>query len=87
MTSDVTNLLEGLNRKELLEITNLKKISIPNNWSRELIVELLSLNITLDDIQTNKTKPIKSKKISEGGPIIVIKILLRPLRMLLQLKI
>ena len=77
MTSDVTNLLKGLNRKELLEITNLKKISIPNNWSRELIIELLSLNITLDDIQTNKAKPIKTKKISEGAPIIVMKDLVK----------
>ena len=77
MTSDVNNPLKGLNRKELLEIANLKKISIPNNWSRELIVELLSLNITLDDIQTKKTKPVMTKKISEGGPIIVIKDLVK----------
>ena len=77
MTSDVNNTLKGLNRKELLEIANLKKISIPNNWSRKLIIELLSLNITLDDIQTNKTKPVKSKKLSEGGPIIVIKDLVK----------
>ena len=77
MTSDVNNTLKGLNRKELLEIANLKKISIPNNWSRELIVELLSLNITLDDIQTKKTKPVMTKKISEGGPIIVIKDLVK----------
>ena len=77
MTSDVNNLLKGLNRKELLEIADQKKISIPNNWSKQLIKELLSLNITLDDIQTNKTKPIKSKKISEVGPIIVIKDLVK----------
>ena len=60
-----------------MEIANLKKISIPNNWSRKLIIELLSLNITLDDIQTNKTKPIKTKKISEGAPIIVMKDLVK----------
>jgi len=60
-----------------LEIANLKKISIPNNWSRKLIIELLSLNITLDDIQTNKTKPIKTKKKSEGAPIIVMKDLVK----------
>jgi len=77
LTSDVNQLLNGLNRKELLEIANLKKISIPNNWSRELIVELLSLNITVEDIQTNKTKPVKAKKISEGSPIIVIKDLVK----------
>ena len=77
MTSDVNNLLNGLNRKELLEIANLKKISIPNNWSNELIVELLTLNITLEDIHTNKTKPVIAKKISEGSPIIVIKDLVK----------
>ena len=72
MTSDVKNLLKELNRKELLEIADLKKISIPNNWSKQLIVELLSLNVTIDDIQTNKTKPVKSKRISENPPIIII---------------
>ena len=77
MTSDVNNLLKGLNRKELLKIANQKKISIPNNWSKQLIEELLSLNITLDDIQTNKTKLVKTKKISEGSPIIVIKDLVK----------
>ncbi len=77
LTSDVKNLLKGLNRKELLEIADLKKISIPKNWSKQLIEELLSLNITLDDIQTNKTKPVKTKKISEGTPIIVIKDLVK----------
>jgi len=77
LTSDVNNLLKGLNRKELLKIANQKKISIPNNWSKQLIEELLSLNITLDDIQTNKTKLVKTKKISEGSPIIVIKDLVK----------
>ena len=77
MTSDFNKLLNGLNRKELLEIANLKKIRIPNNWSRELVVELLSLNITLDDIQTNKIKPVTTKKTSEGSPIIVIKDLVK----------
>ncbi len=77
MTSDVNKLLNGLNRKELLEIANLKKIRIPNNWSRELVVELLSLNITLDDTQKNKIKPVTTKKTSEGRPIIVIKDLVK----------
>ncbi len=77
MTSDIKNLLKGLNREELLQIAVLKKINIPNNWSKELIVELLSLNITVDDIQLNKIKPVKSKKISKGAPIIVIKDLVK----------
>jgi len=77
LSSDIKSVLERLNKKELIEIANLKKISIPNNWSKELIVELLSLNITLDDIQTNKIKPVKTKKISKGAPIIVIKDLVK----------
>ena len=77
MTSDIKNLLKGLNREELLQIAVLKKINIPNNWSKELIVELLSLNITVDDIQLNKIKPVKSKKISKDAPIIVIKDLVK----------
>ena len=72
MTSDVKNLLKELNRKELLEIADQKKISIPNNWSKQLIVELLSLNVSIDYIQKNKIKPVKSKRISENPPIIVI---------------
>ena len=72
MTSDVKNLLEELNKKELLEIADLKRISIPNNWSKQLIVELLSLNVSIDYIQKNKIKPVKSKRISENPPIIII---------------
>ena len=72
MTSDVKNLLKELNRKELLEIADLKRISIPNNWSKQLIVELLSLNVSIDYIQKNKIKPVKSKRISENPPIIMI---------------
>jgi ABC-2 type transport system ATP-binding protein len=73
LTSDVKILLKELNRTELLEIADLRKISIPNTWSNELIVELLSLNITLDEVPTNRIKPVKTKKISESAPIIVIK--------------
>jgi ABC-2 type transport system ATP-binding protein len=72
LTSDVKNLLKELNRKELLEIADQKKISIPNNWSKQLIVELLSLNVSIDYIQKNKIKPVKSKRISENPPIIMI---------------
>jgi len=72
LTSDVKNLLEELNKKELLEIADLKRVSIPNNWSKQLIVELLSLNVSIDYIQKNKIKPVKSKRISENPPIIII---------------
>ena len=72
MTSDIKNLLKELTRKELLEITDQKKIRIPNNWPNQLIVELLSLNVTFDYIQKNKSKPIKSLKTSESVPMIVL---------------
>jgi ABC-2 type transport system ATP-binding protein len=72
LTSDVKNLLKELNKKELLEIADLKRISIPNNWSKQLIVELLSINVSIDYIQKNKMKPVKSKRISKNPPIIMI---------------
>ncbi|UCH32318.1 MAG: ATP-binding cassette domain-containing protein [Candidatus Bathyarchaeota archaeon] len=77
MTSDIKSVLEGLNRKELVEIANRKKISIPNNWSRSLIVELLVLNVTIDNIQQIEKKPSKPKITSEGICAIVIKDLVK----------
>ncbi|MBT8171875.1 ATP-binding cassette domain-containing protein [Candidatus Bathyarchaeota archaeon] len=77
MNSDINDALTRLDKKELMKIANLKKINIPNNWPKQFIVEFLSLNITLDEIQTNKTKLVKVKKISEGAPIIVIKDLVK----------
>jgi ABC-2 type transport system ATP-binding protein len=72
LSSDLKDVLKELTRKELFEIANQKKISIPNNWSNQTIMELLSLNVTADYIQKYKTKPIKSTKASEGTPIIII---------------
>jgi ABC-2 type transport system ATP-binding protein len=77
LTSDIENLLKGLDRKELLEIANLKKINIPDNWPKQLLVELLTLNISIDDIQKRKRKQFKSRKISKVAPIIVIKELVK----------
>jgi ABC-2 type transport system ATP-binding protein len=73
LTSDIKSLLNGLNRKKLLEIANLKRIKIPNSWSKEFIVELLSLNVSINDIQKNEIKAFKSRKTSKGAPIIVMK--------------
>ena len=73
MTSDIKRLLEGLDRKELLEIANLKRINIPHSWSKQLMVELLSLNVSIDDVNKRKMKPLKSRRISGGAPIIVVK--------------
>lgn len=72
MTSDITSRLKGLKIKELLELARLKRINIPNNWSKQLIVELLSLNVGIDDIQKKNQKSFKSNKVSECAPIIKI---------------
>jgi ABC-2 type transport system ATP-binding protein len=77
LTSEVKNLLKELTRKELLEIANQKSIRIPNNWSNQLIIELLSLNVTSDYLQKNKSKTTKSKKTSDNTPIITIKNLVK----------
>lgn len=72
MTSDVKNLLKELTRKELLEIANQKSIRVPNNWSNQLIIELLSVNVTIDYFQKDKSKPTTPKKTSDTDPIIVL---------------
>jgi len=76
LNSDVTSLLQGLERKELLEIANLKRIKIPNNWSKHLIIELLSLNFSVEDIQKNRRKKFKARELT-GKPIIIIKDLVK----------
>jgi len=58
--------------KELLELARLKRINVPNDWSKELIVELLALNVGIDDLQKKVTISFKSNKVSEYSPIIVI---------------
>jgi ABC-2 type transport system ATP-binding protein len=77
LASDMETLLKGLDRKGLLEIANLKRIYIPDNWSKQLIVELLSLNVSINDVQKNKRKLFESRRITEGVPIIVIKDLVK----------
>ena len=77
MSADIKGILEGLNKKELFEIANLNRISIPNNWSKSLIVELLALNVTIDSIQKIKAKPSEPRIKSEGASIIIIKDLVK----------
>jgi ABC-2 type transport system ATP-binding protein len=72
LTSDIKTLLKELTRKELLEIANQKNIKIPTNWSNQLIIELLSLNVTTEYLQKNKPKPTTQKKTSDNTPIIVL---------------
>ena len=70
-------MLEGLNRKELIEIANLRKISIPHGWSKSLIVEFLALNVSVDDIPKIKRKPLVQRIESDSVPIIVLKNLVK----------
>jgi len=77
LSADIKGILEGLNKKELFEIANLNRISIPNNWSKSLIVELLALNVTIDSIQKIKAKPLEPRIKSEGASIIIIKDLVK----------
>ena len=77
MSSNIKTWLEGLDKKELVEIANMKKINIPNNWSKSLILELLALNVSIYEISTTKTEsPIPSIK-SDSTPIIVVKDLVK----------
>jgi ABC-2 type transport system ATP-binding protein len=69
--------LKGLNKKALTEIANQKKISIPSNWSKSLMVELLALNVTIDNIQKIETIPLEPKIKSEGVSAIIIKDLVK----------
>jgi ABC-2 type transport system ATP-binding protein len=77
VSSNIRTWLEGLDKKELVEIANRKKINIPNNWSKSLILELLTLNLSIYEISTTKTEsPAPSRK-SNGTPIIVVKDLVK----------
>jgi len=73
MTSDIESTLKKLNRKELIELAYAKKINIPKNWSTKFIIELLSLNIEIEEIQKSKAKSAKSKEKPEMAPIIIMK--------------
>ena len=73
MTSDIESMLKKLNRKELLELARTKKINIPKNWSAQFIIELLSLNIEVEEIQKSKTRSTKIKEKTKMAPIIIIK--------------
>ncbi len=77
LTSDIESVLEGLSKKELIEIANQKNIRIPNNWSKSLMVELLALNVTIDSIREIETKPLEPKTKSEGLSAIVMKDLVK----------
>ena len=77
LSSEVRSILEGLNKKELLEIANQKRIRIPENWSKNSIMELLSLNVSVRDIKTKERRVFKSGITSDRAPIIDIKELVK----------
>jgi ABC-2 type transport system ATP-binding protein len=72
LSSNIKTVLQGLNKKELVEIANLRKISIPHNWSKSLIVELLALNVDIDNIPQTKIGPLVHGIKSDNAPIIVL---------------
>jgi ABC-2 type transport system ATP-binding protein len=77
LSSDVKSALEQLDEKELYEIAKLKKINIPRNWSKTLVVELLALNVSTQDVQTIGTKPLETRIKSNGVSAIIVKDLVK----------
>jgi ABC-2 type transport system ATP-binding protein len=72
LSSDIKRLLNQLDTNELYKIAKLKKINIPKNWSKATIVELLALNVSKKDIQTNKPKPFEQRiKLTDSSSIII----------------
>lgn len=77
MSSDIVELLNELDLKDLHNLARQKQINVPQDWSKPLIVELLSLNVSINAIQKVKTLPVKFKKEFEGESVIVIKDLVK----------
>ncbi len=77
MSSDIKTVLEGLTKNELVELANLRKIRIPQNWSKPLIVELLALNVSINDFPKTEIKPLTHRIEPDNVPIIVIKDLVK----------
>jgi ABC-2 type transport system ATP-binding protein len=57
-----------MTKKELFELAGQKGITVPINWSEQLLVDLLSLNVSVNDINKKKTSNYKIKPI--GSPIL-----------------
>jgi ABC-2 type transport system ATP-binding protein len=77
LSSDIRNVLKQLNEKKLYEIAKLKKINIPRNWSKTLVVELLALNVSTQDIQSIGTKPLERRIESRDVSAIIVKDLVK----------
>jgi ABC-2 type transport system ATP-binding protein len=68
LTSVVNDLLTKMTKKELFDLASKKGINVPDEWSKQLLIELLSLNISVNEIKkkTASTSTVKPK----GSPII-----------------
>ena len=75
MTSVVTELLRKMTKKELFELAGQKGITVPVEWSEQLLVDLLSLNVSVNDIKKQKTPHYKIKP--RGSPILETKDLVK----------
>jgi len=64
LTSVVIELLKKMTKKELFELAGQKGITVPTEWSEQLLVDLLSLNVTGNDINQKKTTNYKIKPTS-----------------------
>ena len=71
MTEDLKNLLNKLGLTDLHKLAKQSQINIPQSWSKQLIVELLSLNVSHQSIQRIQTTPIKPQKVTEQSAIII----------------
>jgi ABC-2 type transport system ATP-binding protein len=77
LSSDIKSVLKQLDEKKLYEIAKLKKINIPKNWSKTLVVELLSLNVSTQDIQIIEAKPLETRIKSYDVSAIIVKDLVK----------
>ena len=68
MTSVVTELLKKMTKKELFELARLKGINIPVEWPEQLLIDLLSLNISVNDVNRKKASNHRMK--ITGSPIL-----------------
>jgi ABC-2 type transport system ATP-binding protein len=71
MTEDLNDLLNKLSLNDLHKLAKRNRINIPQSWSKQLIVELLSLNVPLQSIQGIQTISIDPRKVTENSAIII----------------
>jgi ABC-2 type transport system ATP-binding protein len=77
MSPNIQELLNQLDTMELYKLANLKKINIPKNWSKPLVIELLALNVSKTDIQNMITTPEETKITPRKDSIIIIRDLVK----------